>query len=268
MCRWEVGYHQGRLVDKKTSRNKRSELVSKCRHENRYYLCNFPPPISWSLYLTCLSTNMSLNTVSSEPHISFYDHLSSPVFFVSLASHLFVFFPCVFSLVFSLCFISHCSFPLFCFYGFFPSASHPSSHPLTPVSTAPPLPSLFIQGLVSFVLRICLKIGLGRETFSSKTLKCPWNLVESSPIGSSTISLGGLLHCVMIAWVRNCNGQTWFSTRRARVVSGLQTWFSTRVLTVDLMLVYTYPHQCVQRQGRGCAGLCVWMCTAWCREIG
>ena len=33
-------------ADKKTSLNKRSELVSKCRHENRYYLCNFPPPIS------------------------------------------------------------------------------------------------------------------------------------------------------------------------------------------------------------------------------
>ena len=96
-------------ADKKTSLNKRSELVSKCRHENRSYLCNFPPPISGSLYLTCLSTNMSLNAVSSEPHISFYDHLSSPVLFVSLASHLFVFFP----VFFSLCFISHCSFPLF-----------------------------------------------------------------------------------------------------------------------------------------------------------
>ena len=33
-------------ADKKTSLNKNSKLVSKCRHENRYYLCNFPPPIS------------------------------------------------------------------------------------------------------------------------------------------------------------------------------------------------------------------------------
>ena len=38
----------------------------------------------------------------------------------------------------------------------------PSSAPPTTF----PLPSLFIQGLVSFVLCICLKIGLGRETFS------------------------------------------------------------------------------------------------------
>ena len=33
------------------------------------------------------------------------------------------------------------------------------------------------------------------ELLVAKSLKCPWNLVESSPIGSSTISLGGLLHC-------------------------------------------------------------------------
>ena len=33
-------------ADKKTSLNKISELVSKCRHKNRYYLCNFPTPIS------------------------------------------------------------------------------------------------------------------------------------------------------------------------------------------------------------------------------
>ena len=128
-------------ADKKTSLNKRSELVSKCRHENRYYLCNFPPPIPWSLYLTCLSTNMSLNTVSSEPHISFYDHLNSPVLCVSLASHLFVFSP-VFFPVFSLCFISHCSshwfFSLFFFTLFslcFPpilTLSHPSQHCPTP----------------------------------------------------------------------------------------------------------------------------------------
>ena len=33
-------------ADKSQSLNKRTELVSKCRHENRYYLCNFPPPLT------------------------------------------------------------------------------------------------------------------------------------------------------------------------------------------------------------------------------
>ena len=130
-------------ADKKTSLNKISELVSKCRHENRYYLCNFPPPISWSLYLTCLSAYMTLNTVSSEPHISLFDHLNSPVFFVSLTLHLFV-FPCVFPGLFPWFVLFPLSFPSVFFSGFFsqffPSVSHPSSHPLTPVSTAPALP--------------------------------------------------------------------------------------------------------------------------------
>ena len=143
-------------ADKKTSLNKRSELVSKCRHENRYYLCNFPPPISWGLYLTCLSTNMPLNTVSSEPHISVYDHLSPPVIFCQSRIT-----PLCFSLCFFPGFISHCSFHSF----FLVLPTHP--HTLSPQSALPhPLPSLFIQGLVSFVLCICLKIGLGRETFS------------------------------------------------------------------------------------------------------
>ena len=31
-------------ASKDRSLNRRSELVSKCRHENRFYLCNFPPP--------------------------------------------------------------------------------------------------------------------------------------------------------------------------------------------------------------------------------
>ena len=93
---------------------------------------------------------MSLNTVSSEPHISLYDHLNSPVFFVRLASHLFV-FPCVFPGF----------FPLFYFPLFFPTVfftvfflvfpTHP--HTLSPQSALPqPFPSLFIQGLVSLVL--------------------------------------------------------------------------------------------------------------------
>ena len=126
-------------ADKKTLLNKRLELVSKCCHEKRYYLCNFPPPISWSMYLTCLSTNMSPNAVSSEPHISFYYHPKSPVFFVSLARapHPFVFslfLPCIFSLVFFLCIFSHWSFSLFFLQSFsqcFPpilTPSHPNQH--------------------------------------------------------------------------------------------------------------------------------------------
>ena len=35
-------------ADKKRSLNKRTELVSKCRHENRFYLCNFPPAVPWT----------------------------------------------------------------------------------------------------------------------------------------------------------------------------------------------------------------------------
>ena len=42
---WKLAFIR---ADKKTSLNKRSELVSKCRHENRFYLSNFPPPISWT----------------------------------------------------------------------------------------------------------------------------------------------------------------------------------------------------------------------------
>ena len=36
-------------ADKDRSLNRRSELVSKCRHENQFYLCNFPPAIPWQL---------------------------------------------------------------------------------------------------------------------------------------------------------------------------------------------------------------------------
>ena len=35
-------------ADKKRSLNKRTELFSKCRHENRFYLCNFPPAVPWT----------------------------------------------------------------------------------------------------------------------------------------------------------------------------------------------------------------------------
>ena len=103
---------------------------------------------------------------------SFYDHLSSPVLFVSLASHLFVFSPVFFPWFFSLCFISHCFFPLFFFHSFFFPVFPTHPHTLSPQSALPhPLPSLFIQSIVSFVLCICLKIGLGRETFRSNITK-------------------------------------------------------------------------------------------------
>ena len=36
-------------ADKRSSLNKRTELVSKCRHENKYYLRNFPPTITWCI---------------------------------------------------------------------------------------------------------------------------------------------------------------------------------------------------------------------------
>ena len=57
------------------------------------------------------------------------------------------------------------------FHSFFPVfPTHPRT--LSPQSALPqPLPSLFIQGLVSLVLCICLKIGLGRETLSSENNK-------------------------------------------------------------------------------------------------
>ena len=112
--------------------------------------------------------HMSLNTVSSEPHISFYDHLNSPVFFCQSRITPLCFSLCFFPLFFSPLFFPG---PLFFFQQFFlVFPTHP--HTPSPQSALPhPLPSLFIQGLVSFVLCICLKIGLGRETFSCKNHK-------------------------------------------------------------------------------------------------
>ena len=190
VCRWEVGNHQGR---QKTSLNKRSELVSKCRHENRYYQCNFPPPISWSLYLTCLSTNMSLNMtniVSSEPHISFYYHLSSPVIFCQSRITPLCFFPS-----FSLCFISHSSFPLFFFSQFFSQCflGNPSSHPLTPVSTAPspPIPIYPRSCVVCFVY-------LPED---QKKIKCLLNLVgrkAATAVVTNFLPIVGISSCVWV----------------------------------------------------------------------
>ena len=69
---------------------------------------------------------------------------------------------------FPLCIFFHSFFLVF--------PTHP--HTLSPQSAQPqPLPPIFIQGLVSLVLCVCLKIGLGRETFSSennRTLRGAW----------------------------------------------------------------------------------------------
>ena len=67
------------------------------------------------------------------------------LYFWSVSHHTSLFFPVFFPWFFPLFY-----FPLFFFTVF--SQCFP--------------PILFIQGLVSFVLCICLKIGLGRETFS------------------------------------------------------------------------------------------------------
>ena len=34
------------LADRRVNINKRSELVAKCRHENKFYLSNFTPPVT------------------------------------------------------------------------------------------------------------------------------------------------------------------------------------------------------------------------------
>ena len=170
-------------ADKKTLLNKRSEVVSKYLHEtdlNRYYLCNFPPPISWSLYLTCLSTNMSLNTVSSEPHISFYDHLSSPLF-LSVSHHTSLFFPLCFFHGFSLCFISHCSFPLFFFTVFFPAIltpSHTSQH--CPTHSHPYLSKVLCRLFCVFAWRSASAV----KTFCCKITKVPVKSCKFSQIWS------------------------------------------------------------------------------------
>ena len=39
-------------ADKTRSLNRRTELVSQCRHQSKFHLCNFPPPISWPYFHT------------------------------------------------------------------------------------------------------------------------------------------------------------------------------------------------------------------------
>ena len=95
--------------------------------------------------------------------------ISIHLYFLSVSHHTSLFFP----VFFFLCFISHCFLHSVCFFTVFPSVSHPSSHPLTPVSTAPApahaIP-IYPRSCVVF-LCICLKIGLGRETFSCENHK-------------------------------------------------------------------------------------------------
>ena len=67
----------------------------------------------------------------------------------------------------------------------------------------------------------------------AKSLKCPWNLVESSPIGSSTISLGGLLHCdhceqcsmpsAELCLTIHTSRETWSCAKNLRAILFLQT---------------------------------------------
>ena len=142
-------------ADKKTSLNKRSELVSKCRHKNRHYLSSFPPPIKACNWPDFTPTYHQI-TVSSKSHISFSTISTHLHFFVSLAPHLFVAFP-----------------------GFsprFPTLPHtPSSQPALPH----PLPSLFIQGLVSFDCIFAWRSALPWPTLSCKThKKCPLDFVK------------------------------------------------------------------------------------------
>ena len=60
--------------DKSVSLNKRSELVSKCRHENKYILANFIPSITLMTY--------KKNTINS---FDLVDNYSDGVTFVSKA---------------------------------------------------------------------------------------------------------------------------------------------------------------------------------------
>ena len=52
-------------ADKKQSLNRRTELVSRCRHENRFYLCNFPPTVPWTV---------------SNPLLDFFRYFRFPMF--------------------------------------------------------------------------------------------------------------------------------------------------------------------------------------------
>ena len=110
----------------------------------------------------------------STTHQSFWQSKFTCIFCQSRITPL-CFSPCFFPGFFPGLFYSHCHFPRCVFQGFFHSIfpvfpTHPRT--LSPQSALPqPFPSLFIQGLVSLVLCICLKIGLGRETLSSENNK-------------------------------------------------------------------------------------------------
>ena len=158
MCRWEVGYHQGRQKDIAQQKIRACVEVS-----------------PWEPLLPVqLSTPNILKPVSDlsqHQHVTKYRFLWTThqflwpsqftcIFCQSRLTPL-CFFPCVFSLVFPFVL-----FPTVFFFTVFSQCfppiltpSHPSQH-----SLPHPLPSLFI-------MCICLKIGLGRETFSSKITK-------------------------------------------------------------------------------------------------
>ena len=154
----------------------RSHFVFRPRHAPEWLRAWFLPVVFLTNEeeLTGKTFTTSLTTTNPNTYVKFIFLRTSPlrpskftcIFCQSRIT------PLCFSLFFfSLCFIptviSHCVF-FHSFFLVFPT--HPRT--LSPPSALPhPLPSLFIQGLVSVVLCICLKIGLGCETFSSENNK-------------------------------------------------------------------------------------------------
>ena len=160
MCRWEVGNHQGR------QKNIAQQKIRACVEVSPW------EPLL-PLQLSTSNILKPVSDLSQHQHVTKYRFLWTthqclwPSQFICIFCQSRItplcFFPCVFPFVLFPTVLSHCFFSTV-----FPT--HP--HTLSPQSALPqPFPSLFIQGLVSLVLCICLKIGLGRETFSSKITK-------------------------------------------------------------------------------------------------
>ena len=107
-------------------------------------------------------------------------------------------------------------------------------HTLSPQSALPhPLPSLFIQGLASFVLCSCPKIGLGRETFSCETQKVS---VERCVLSFSTVFTQAYPHkgCIIFhSWPA-------FREKVGRYVRPLVAKLASRINS----MVEFYPREC------------------------
>ena len=133
VCRWEVGNNQGRQKD--IAQQKIRACVEMSPWESQ-----LPVQLSTSNILKPVSDlSQHLHDIKYRflwtTHQSFWPSKFTCIFCQSRIT----------PLCFSLCFFpglfySHCHFPLWFFSQFFPSVSHPSSHPLTPVSTAPAPP--------------------------------------------------------------------------------------------------------------------------------